>query len=249
MQARWFTIGIVTGLYILAGTAPGSVAGATPHSTYIWLFTSEADDAKNLAKMVTEEFEESLLKAGCLRVIERRELPRLLAHQEQEKRISNANSLDSTSRRELTTKSADSVVFGTITDDLEGGQFKVAATLQTLAGEILADPSVRITRGKRFDAEERELRMGELASKLCSSLEVTKRDPATPSIPDNANLKTSPTEDSTSERGASTSRPSLASEITVAAHTKDGQRYPHRVRLAELSTTAISTRAKISLTE
>jgi hypothetical protein len=183
--------------------------------------------------MVTEEFEESLIKARCLRVIERRRLDRLLAHQEQEKRISNAKSLDPTSRRELTATGADSVVFGTITDDLEGGQFKVAVTLQTLAGEILADTSVRITRGKRFDAEERELRMDELASKLCSSLGFTKKGP----LPDSA-----------SERDTSPSRPSLESGLTVAAYTKAGQRYPLHLRLAELSTTAISTKAKISLT-
>lgn len=40
----------------------------------------------------------------------------------------------------------------------------------------------------------------------------------------------------------------LTSELTVAAQSKAGQRYPLHVRLAELSTTPISTRAKISLT-
>ena len=57
-----------------------------------------------------------------------------------------------------------------------------------------------------------------------------------------------PAKDLTSERGSSTSQPLLASELTVAAYTKGGQRYPLHVRLAELSTTAISTKAKIAFT-
>jgi hypothetical protein len=44
-----------------------------------------------------------------------------------------------------------------------------------------------------------------------------------------------------------TASAALASELTVAAQSKAGQRYPLHVRLAELSTTPISTRAKISL--
>jgi hypothetical protein len=125
---------------------------------------------------VTEEFEEAFVKAGCLPIVQRRNLPELQSHQKQEERIEGADSLSPRQRRLLSTASADAVVFGKITDDVQGGQVKIAVTLETLSGVTMANTSVRISRGKRLDAEERERRMAELASEVCSALGFKKKD-------------------------------------------------------------------------
>jgi len=78
----------------------------------------------------------------------------------------------------LSTASADAVVFGKITDDIQGGQVKIAVTLETLSGVTLANTSVRISRGNGVDAEERERQMAELASEMCSALGFKKKDGA-----------------------------------------------------------------------
>jgi hypothetical protein len=167
-------IAVVAGLGLLAGAAVGWAAGERP-PTYVWLFSATGAEAENLTDPVTEELEEALVKAGCLPIVERRNLPELESHQkqEQEQRIASADFLSPRERRELSTANADAVVFGKITDDVQGGQIKVAVTLETLSGVTLANTSVRISRGKRFDAEERERQMAELASEVCGALGFT----------------------------------------------------------------------------
>jgi hypothetical protein len=174
VHMKWWRIAAVAGLSLLAGAVAGRAAGEQP-PTYVWLFSATGAEAESLTGMVTEEFEESLGKAGCLPIVERRNLPELQSHQRQEQRIS-ADFLSPRERRVLSTASADAVVFGKITDDIQGGQIKVAVSLETLAGVKLADTSVRFSRGKRFDAEERERQMSELASEVCGVLGFTRND-------------------------------------------------------------------------
>jgi len=174
LQTKWWRIAAVTGLGLLAGAAAGRAAGERP-PTYVWLF-SATGGAESLIESVTEEFEEALVKAGCLPIVERRNLPDLQSHQKQEERIEGADALSPRQRRLLSTASAEAVVFGKLTDDIEGGQVKIAVTLETLSGVTLANTSVRISRGKRLDAEERERRMAKLASEVCSALGFTSKD-------------------------------------------------------------------------
>jgi len=178
LQTKWWRIAAVAGLGLLAGAAAGRAAGERP-PTYVWLFSAAGEGAESLTESVTEEFEEALVKAGCLPIVQRRNLPDLQSHQKQEERIEGADSLSPRQRRLLSTASADAVVFGKITDDVQGGQVKIAVTLETLSGITLANTSVRFNRGKRFDAEERERRMAELASEVCSALGFKKKDPGT----------------------------------------------------------------------
>lgn len=190
---RQWRIAVVTGLVLLAGAAAGQAAGERP-PTYVWLFSATGAEAESLTDTVTEEFEEALVKAGCLPIVERRKLPDLQSHQKQEQRIAGANSLSLSDRSVLSTARADAVVFGKITDDIQGGQVKIAVTLETLAGVTLANTSVRISRGKRLDAEEREGRMAELASEVCGALGFKKKEPGANGgdpgghVPENATL-------------------------------------------------------------
>lgn len=172
LQTRWWRVAAVIGLGLLAGAAAGRASGERPR-TYVWLFSATGETG-SLAEPVTEEFEEALVKAGCLPIVQRRNLPDLESHQAQEERIQGADSLSPRQRRLLSTASADAVVFGKLTDDPDGGQVKIAVTLETLSGVTLANTSVRIIRGKRLDAEEREQRMADLATDVCSALGFTK---------------------------------------------------------------------------
>jgi len=173
LQTRTWRIAAIAGLSLLTGAAAGRAAERPP--TYVWLFSATGAEVESLTDMVTEEFEEAFVKAGCLPIVERRNLPELESHQKQEQRI-GADFLSPRERRVLSTASADAVVFGKITDDIQGGQIKVAVSLETLSGVTLANTSVRISRGKRLDAEEREGRMAELASEVCSALGFKKKD-------------------------------------------------------------------------
>src|SRR6185295_868364 len=161
LQMKAWRIAAVAGLGLLMGAIASRAAGERPPA-YVWLFSATGADAESLADAVTEEFEEALVKAGCLPIVQRRNLPELESHQKQEARIAGADSLSQLQRRLLSTARADAVVFGKITDDVQGGQVKIAVILETLSGVTLANTSVRINRGKRFDAEERERRMTEL---------------------------------------------------------------------------------------
>jgi hypothetical protein len=172
-QTKSWRIAVVAGLGLLVGVAAGRAVEERP-PTYVWLFSATGAEVESLSDTVTEEFEEALVKAGCLPIVQRRNLPELQSHQKQEERIEGADSLSPGQRRLLSTASANAVVFGKITDDIQGGQVKIAVTLETLSGAILANTSVRISRGKRLDADERERRMAELASEVCSALGSTK---------------------------------------------------------------------------
>lgn len=156
---------------LFVGLTPGLAEGEPP-STYVWLFSATGEEVEGLVDMVTEEFEEATIKTGCVPVVKRRNLPELESHQrqERERRIESTDFLSPREQRLLRTERADAVVFGKITDDLQGGQIKIAITLDLLSGVSLASTSVRINRGKRFDAEERERRIAELASDLCRAL-------------------------------------------------------------------------------
>ncbi len=175
LRTRQWRIAVVAGLCLLTGAAAGRAAGERP-PTYVWLFSAMGAEAGSLTDTVTEEFEEAFVKAGCVPIVQRRNLPDLQSHQKQEQQIEGTDFLSPRQRRVLSTASADAVVFGKITDDVEGGQVKVAVTLETLSGVTLANTSVRISRGKRLDAEERERQMEELASEVCNALGFKKKD-------------------------------------------------------------------------
>lgn len=175
LRSKRYWLGLVGGLGLLVGVPDGWATAVRP-PTYVWLFDATGTEAESLADTITEEFEEALVTAGCLPIVRRRNLPELQAHQQQEQRIAGADYLSPRQRRLLSTATADAVVFGKITDDVQGGQIKIAVTLEALSGVALASSSVRIIRGKRFDAEEREHRVQELAWEVCGALGLTGAD-------------------------------------------------------------------------
>lgn len=165
MSAKWWRV-VLLGAFV----ASAQPSRATAENVYVWLFNTVGAEAEGLTDMVTEEFEESLVKARCLQVIERRRLPELQVHQEQERRLAGPEALTPATVRRLRTEDADYVTFGKITDDIQGGQIKIAITLQTLSGVTIAESSVRLNRGQRFDAQARELKIRQLASDVCKAL-------------------------------------------------------------------------------
>jgi hypothetical protein len=148
----------------------GNPAWAARPVTYVWLFASDGSDAKEIAEKVTDEFEVALLDAGCVSLVERREIKKLFDHQKNELAITSTSSLADTDRDELRARKADSMVFGKITEDFESGHIRIEVKLQTMAGETLAGKRVLLTKGKRLDAVERESMMQKLADDLCRSV-------------------------------------------------------------------------------
>jgi len=80
LKTKWLRIAVVAGLGLLAGAAAGRAAEERP-PTYVWLFSATGAEVQSLTDAVTEEFEEALVKAGCLPMVERRNLPDLQSHQ------------------------------------------------------------------------------------------------------------------------------------------------------------------------
>lgn len=155
-------------LCLVAGSTPA--AWAARPVTYVWLFASDGPDAKEIAEKVTDEFEVALLDAGCVSLLERREIKTLLDHQLNEATILSTSSLGAAERKELQARRADSVVFGKITEDFESGHIRIEVKLQTLTSETIAGKRVLLTKGKRLDAVERESMMQKLANDLCLSV-------------------------------------------------------------------------------
>src|SRR6476469_1075240 len=92
LQTKWWRIAVVARLGLLTGAAAGRAAEERL-PTYVWLFSATGEGAESLTEPLTEEFQEALVKAGCLPIVERRNLPDLQSHQKQEERIEGADSL------------------------------------------------------------------------------------------------------------------------------------------------------------
>ncbi len=148
---------------------------------YVWDFRIN-EDAKSktiywgIAKKLTQEFEEKLIQAKCIEVIERRNRDLIGSHRKLEKSIRGANDLSVKEKTLFQEANSNAVVFGEVSDDVRSGEIKVSVIIETFKGEKVAFQSIRLSRGKIFDAESREKRMHMLARKLCTSFGFTKRE-------------------------------------------------------------------------
>ena len=104
LRTRQWRIAVVAGLGLLTGATIGRAAGERP-PTYVWLFSATGAEAESLTDTVTEEFEEAFVKAGCVPIVQRRNLPELQSHQKQEQQIEGADFLSPRQRRVLSTAS------------------------------------------------------------------------------------------------------------------------------------------------
>lgn len=157
---------------------------------YVWDFTSRDGARSELTRNFTQEFEGELIREGCCSILERRNYDRLIAQKDNERAILAIEEISPESFEGFKTIGAGGFIFGEIYDDVESGEINVKVTLQAFSGEKLAFENIRFSRGRRFDAATREMKMRELAGKLCRSLKNMLLEAAAEDKPKNSGKTT-----------------------------------------------------------
>jgi len=144
-------------------------------TAYVWDFEAEYTDTerdsdlKYLSEKLTDEFEEKLIQARCFKILDRRSRDLVIFQEKLEQKIRGIEDIPEEGKDILKEKQADFVIFGIIFDDIKSGEYKIRVTIETFQGEKIALESIRLRRGKIFDAEHRELSMEELSQLLCEA--------------------------------------------------------------------------------
>lgn len=156
-----------TKLFFLLFAASGVAFGQDlKRNLYVLPFDGKALENQDgdLTKKLTEEFEESLIQSKCFQVLERSLYGRLFEQREAEESRTN---LSEASKKRLQQINAEIVVFGAVLDDKKSGEFRISVSLKRLDTVILDQQSIRLSRGKIYDADSREKTMKELVNRLC----------------------------------------------------------------------------------
>ena len=134
---------------------------------YIWEFTTRDSEMNEHTRNITSEFETALQAMGCLSLLERRRLDKVIQHRDNEKAIIDVESIAPMILNELKTKQARGAIFGELFDDATGGEIRVQVKLQNFSTEIIGMASIRMRRGEIFDGARRDEHMLLLAKRLC----------------------------------------------------------------------------------
>jgi len=133
---------------------------------YVWDFSVSDTSIREIGNMLTNDFETELINSGLYTVLERRRYNRVLAHRDQENKITDIQKLPATSMDSLKAIKAGVVIFGEVKDDINSGQYEVTVTFQNLNEVILRKGSILIGRGLIADNQTRKDSMKELVNIL-----------------------------------------------------------------------------------
>lgn len=151
-------------------------AAAKTEAIYVWDFTDRSFCTSDVTDKFTNDFELALSKYGSYTIVERRQIDTLLAQKEMESKVSDASKFSSAFRDQLKLHNADLVVFGTVYDDVDSGQYNITITIETFSGEKRIIKSILMPRGKVNDAASRmeamETLVRDLTQKTASKIEV-----------------------------------------------------------------------------
>lgn len=135
-------------------------------AVYVWDFTDRMLEKNALTGEFTHEFETALSQNDRYRVLERREIGRLISQAENEKKIATITDLSSSTIDILRAQKADMVIFGEVYDDVNSGQVSVTVTFEDFTGQKKLIKSILIPRGVINDAATRASAMGNLVSEI-----------------------------------------------------------------------------------
>src|SRR5262245_55480542 len=128
-----FAVGTSMTPLVAANVEQGSSrqsAGPSKIKLYVALFNADrAMDGKTLTS-ITNDVETALLYSGCVVILERRTLDRLLEQILNERRLSTVRDLGLDATRELRGEGATAVMFGEIDDDVNSGEIIVRAQIE-----------------------------------------------------------------------------------------------------------------------
>lgn len=159
-----------------------AVVAAGPDTTvvaYVWEFQYETFATDELTERLTNEFESEISDAfsghDCCTLLQRRGYSRLKNHLEAEvKRLQGASSdskrVADSLRAEIQTLGANTVIFGTVDDDVEGGVIAVTIRVEALDSRVLANKRRTLRRGLRNDPASRAALLDSLAQDVIGAL-------------------------------------------------------------------------------
>ena len=133
---------------------------------YVWDFSVNNAEMREVALMLTSDFETELIQSNLYTVLQRRRYDKVLAHQKMEDRISGVDGLSKQSKDSLQAIKAQIVVFGEVIDDIEDGRIEVKVSFQSLNSIILREGKVLFQRGDRKNNVARKKYMRQLFLKL-----------------------------------------------------------------------------------
>ncbi len=151
-----FLIGLMLTIHpLIVRPMPGSIA-QNDSIIYVWDFSVSDASIRELANMLTNDFETELINSGLYTVLERRRYSRVLAHRNMENKITEIQNLPAISMDSLRANKAEVVIFGEVKDDINSGQYEVSVTFQNLSEVILRKGSILIGRGLIADNQTRK---------------------------------------------------------------------------------------------
>ena len=149
-------------MFVSQTYATGLTPSKNDSIVYVWDFGVSDSSIKEIAIMLTNDFETELINSGLYTVLERRRYNRVLAHQNLESKIADMKNMPPSAIDTLKANRAGVVIFGEVKDDIDSGVYEVTVTFQNLNEVILRKGSILIGRGLIRDNQTRKKFMKDL---------------------------------------------------------------------------------------
>jgi hypothetical protein len=134
---------------------------------YVVPFDASPSISAQVATSVTSDIETALVSAGCVDVLERRNLDQLVQQVRNERRLSTIRDFGTDGIAQLRRQGATGVLFGEIDDDVNSGEIIVRGKIESFDSTILWTSDVSFTRGLLNDRTTRVNAAKHLLDSVC----------------------------------------------------------------------------------
>ncbi len=149
-----------------------------PTSVYVSEFVSRSISDKALLVSFTDLFETQLVNSGRYKVLNRRNLHRILDESKNESYVASMRDVSAQARTRISTlEGANGLIFGEVADDADSGDVSITVTLESFDAVIHWKRSTSMKRGLVRDLASRRAAIGTLAT--LDNEPVIPREPAT----------------------------------------------------------------------
>ena len=153
--AAFLIIAAGLGVVSASAQASGSITGV-PSIVYVSEFVSQTIQDDAILASFTDLFETALVSSGTQKVLNRRNLQKLLVEAQNESSVASMRDVSRQARVRIPAlEGAQGVIFGVVTDDIASGEVSVAVTLEGFDSVIHWKRSVSMKRGTLRDLASR----------------------------------------------------------------------------------------------
>lgn len=173
MSARNFIATMIAACALIPRPCSAQVTNQRPRNVYVSEFVSHSLKDAALLSSFTELFETALVNSGSYRVLNRRNLQRVLAESQSEAYVASMGDVKSPARAQIAKiEGAQGVVFGEVVDDSESGDVKITVTLESFDSVVVWKHSGLMRRGLLRDGPSRQRAMERLAQDISSEIAI-----------------------------------------------------------------------------